>query len=168
MILAFDLRDLPGDAIFVLVALLLGFFQWLKGRFGRREEEEEVLTEEEERMREIVWRRQMGDEDARAPWETDPTVWHPDTAQPPPLPDPPRATPEPPRFQPPALPELSEKEKRLAEAFERGTTPRRAPSRSRTPLGRALRASGGARQAILLAEVLGPPVALRGPGERHP
>jgi hypothetical protein len=76
MILAFDFSDLPGDAIGLLLLMIISFLGWLKNRFGQREIEEEPVSEEEERMREIVWRRQMGEQEDRAPWETDPTVWH--------------------------------------------------------------------------------------------
>ncbi len=173
MILGFDLSDLPGDAIGVLILLLISFFGWLKNRFSKPEEEPEYLDEDEERMREIVWRRQVGEADERAPWETDPTVWHPETASPPPLPvepaeaAPPPAIPQAVPFEATSVPELSEKEKRLAESFEHLSTGRRR-SRPRSPLGRALRRPGAPRQAILLSEVLGPPVSLRGPDERHP
>lgn len=176
MILAFDVSDLPGDAIGVLLLLLISLFSWLKNRFSKPEEDPELFDEEEERMREIVWRRQIGEGDDRAPWETDPTVWHPSTAPPPPLPEPPPlpATPPPrpvpsakaPGFEEPKIRKVSERERRLSEAFEHRTGPR--PRRSRSPLEEALRSPGTTRQAILLAEILGPPLALREPGERRP
>lgn len=172
MTLAFDLSDLPGDAIGLLLLMLISFLGWLKNRFSKPEEEPE-LDEEERRAREIVWRRQIGEDDGeRAPWETDPTVWHPETAAtPPPIPTPkparPPAIPQVVLTPQAAAPKISEKEKRLAEAFENQTGGRRR-STPRTPLARALRAPGAARQAVLLSELLGPPVALREPGERHP
>jgi hypothetical protein len=165
MILAFDIKDLPGDALPVLVFLLVAFFSWLKSRFGQKEEEAQELSEEDERAREIVWRRQMGEREQRAPWQTDPTVWQPPAATPPPIR---REEPPPvPTFRKPVVVHVSEKERLLAEAFEhRAGRPRRR--QAATALGRALHSPGAARRGILLAEILGPPVGLRQPGERHP
>lgn len=172
MILAFDISDLPGDALPVLVFLLIAFFSWLKTRFDKQPEEEAELDEQERRAREIVWRRQMGEPEERAPWETDPTVWHPETANrpaPPPLPPrQPTRQPTPPvqAFKEPVVRKVSEREQRLAAAFEHRSGGRRRTAR--TPLGQTLRSPGATRQAVLLAEVLGPPLALRQPDERHP
>jgi hypothetical protein len=167
MMLAFDLQDLPGDAITILLFMLISFFGWLKNHLSRdREEEHESTAEDEEeaQAREVVWRRQIGDQDNRPIWETDRTVWHPETAEPPPLPTPSRSAPP----QRPAAParNLSEKEKHLAAAFEQNVG--RPRSRRRHPLAKDLRRPGATRRAILLAETLGPPVALRTPDERHP
>lgn len=170
MILAFDLSDLPGDAIGLLLLMVISFLGWLKNRFGQRQEEEEPISEEEEQMREIVWRRQMGEEEERSPWETDPTVWQPETAAPPPLPEPPPIpvpAPAPVATAAP-VPELSEREKRLADAFEQEGRGHRKARARRNPIGESLRSPDATRRAIILAEVLGPPVSLRQAGERNP
>lgn len=172
MILGFDFSDIPGDAIALMLLMLISFLGWIKNRFfSRREEEEEVLTEEEERMREVVWRRQMGEEVDRAPWENDPTVWQPEPAQPPPLPPaiPKLApAPEPVSYQPPSVREVSDRERQLAESFEhRGRGRRRQGTTGRDDLIQVLSGPEGARKGILLAEILGPPVALRQSGENQ-
>lgn len=167
MILAFDFSDLPGDAIGLLLLMIISFLGWLKNRFGQREIEEEPVSEEEERMREIVWRRQMGEQEDRAPWETDPTVWHPEKVAPPPLPEPP-PLPATPAAVKASVPKLSAREERLAEAFERKTKGRRRTAGRRAPIGDSLRSPDATRRAVILAEVLGPPVSLRQTGERHP
>ena len=164
MILAFDLQDLPGEAITVLALLFFSFVGWLKDRLTTPKEEPPTFEDEE--MREVVWRRQMGEdsEQTRMPWEPQkppppPTIrFDPKPAQRAPAPPPPPA--------PPALPKVvtkvSKRESDLANAFERSTR-RKSGNRTshRRNVDRLLRSPSAAKDGILLMEILGPPVGLK-------
>lgn len=159
MILAFDIKDLPGEALTVLLLMLFSFIGWLKNKFV--DKPVEPPTFEDEEMREIVWRRQMGEESeqTRMPWEareqTPPTI----RFDPKPVP---QAVPPP---MPPALPkvaEVSKREEDLANAFERSTRRRSGRRTShRRNIDRLLNSPSAAKDAILLMEILGPPVGLK-------
>lgn len=157
MILAFDLKDLPGEAITVLVLLLISLFSWIKDRFLTKPVEPETLQDEE--MREVIWRRQMGEtgEETLMPWEQ---------------PEPPSSTIrfDPPEAQvalptPPPLPpkpaKVSQRQEELANAFERSTQKRSRRTSHRRQIDRMLRSPSAAKDAILLMEILGKPVALK-------
>ncbi|MFC7338162.1 hypothetical protein ACFQY0_13290 [Haloferula chungangensis] len=155
MILAFDIQDLPGEAVTVVLLLLFSFVSWLKSKFFDKPEEPEPFEDEE--MREVIWRRQMGEdsEDTRMPWEppkAPPTIRF----------DPPK----PPPIAPPALPtqvrEVSKRERDLANAFERSTRRKGGRRTShRRKIDALLASPSAAKDAILLMEILGPPVAIK-------
>ena len=159
MILAFDLKDLPGEAITVLLLMLFSFVGWLKNRFF--DKPVEPPTFEDEEMREVVWRRQMGEEseNTRMPWEapeqTPPTIRFD--------PKPVREVAPPPI--PPALPKVADVSKRehdLANAFERSS--RRVSGRRtshRRKIDALLSSPSAAKDAILLMEILGQPIAMK-------
>jgi hypothetical protein len=156
MILAFDIKDLPGEALTVLLLMLFSFVGWLKNKFF--DKPVEPPTFEDEEMREVIWRRQMG-EDSPMPWEA------PEQA-PPTIrfdPKPVRAAAPPP--MPPALPKVakvSKREQDLANAFEKST--RRESGRRtshRRKIDALLSSPSAAKDAILLMEILGPPIAMK-------
>lgn len=155
MILAFDLKDLPGEAITVLALLIFSFLGWLKDRVIAKKVEPEPIEDEE--MREVIWRRQMGEtgEDTRMPWESpEPTIQF----DPPPVP---MSQPAPPPLPAPAV-KVSARQEALANAFERST--RRQGGRRtshRKQIDRLLKSPSSAKDAILLMEILGPPVGLK-------
>lgn len=150
--LAAGLPDLPADAVGVLILLLISFFSWLKNRFGSKQETPpELELEEEDPMREVVWRRQLGE------------MLEPEPA-PPPLPAEPvqaAAPASPPPLQT-QVPDVSQREEELARAFEYQTRRKAGPaSPHRRRLDSLLRSPHAARDAIVVREVLGPPLALR-------
>lgn len=151
-----DIFDLPAEAITVLAMLLISLISWIKSRFLDKPDEPEPF--EDEKMREVIWRRQMGEdsEETLMPWER-------------PKPEPPKARAQPPalpqavpKFVPPAPPKLSRREQQLANAFERST---RKKSGRRTghrrKVDRMLSSPSAAKDAILLTEILGPPLAFK-------
>ncbi|MEM9236055.1 MAG: hypothetical protein AAGB14_04700 [Verrucomicrobiota bacterium] len=157
--------DIPIEAISVLVLMLLSFIGWLKDKFFTKQEE--APDWEDEEMREVIWRRQTGqDEPPPLPSRPEPVA----TPAPPPLPpktirfDQPKqpaavrqAPPEPPTPR-----ELSERELQLANAFEQTMPARRRRTGHRREIDRLLRSPSSAKHAILLTEILGPPLGLRG------
>jgi hypothetical protein len=160
MILAFDIQDLPGEAVTVLLLLLFSFFGWLKNKFFDKPEEPEPFEDDE--MREVIWRRQMGEdsEKTRMPWEA---------PKPPPATirvNPPAIRQAAPPPVPPVLPkkvtQVSKRERDLANAFERSTlrkTGRRTSHRRK--IDALLDSPSAAKDAVLLMEILGPPVAIK-------
>ncbi len=149
MCLAFDISDLPGDAIGLLVIVILSLLSGLKDKiFSKKEtDEEQVFTEEE---REVIWRRQVETLPPPVPW------------QPPAAPKPVKAY-QPAPAPPPRLPtvkEPSREEIQLAHAFEIRTRRRRRTSH-RAEVDRLLRSPRAARNAMLLTEILGAPAALK-------
>ena len=161
--------DIPAEVISVLFLLLISLANWIKNRALQKKQEEEL--EEEDPMREIIWRRQIGepvDEDVFEPVR-DPV--------PPPMPSrsiridprPPVVTVAPAPVKPPAMKvrQVSEKEAALATKFEDslGRKPRRRTSH-RSEVDKLLRSPSAAKNAILLTEILGPPLALKSPSER--
>ncbi|GAA5482196.1 hypothetical protein [Haloferula sargassicola] len=147
MILAFDVSDLPGDAIGLLVIVILTLLSGLKDKiFPKKDaDEESVFTDEE---REIIWRRQV---ETLPP----PMPWQPPAA---PKPEPVVAASKPPML--PEVREPSREELQLARAFEIRTR-RRGRSSHRAEIDRLLRSPRAARNAMLLTEILGPPAALK-------
>jgi hypothetical protein len=150
--------EIPTEVISVLFLLLISLANWLKNRVVEKRERE--LEEEEDPLREVIWRRQVGEE---------PTPWQP-SAGPPPMPTirvdprPPADTPvqapaSPMRWQAPVV---SQKEAALAAAFEASLErkPRRRTNH-RARVDALLRSPSAAKDAILLTEILGPPVALK-------
>lgn len=152
-ILAFDLDDIPGNVVGLFVIVLLTLLSWLKDKVGSKAGDDtgpEVSDEE----REIIWRRQTETLPPPMPWQqrqepkitvtsrrAAPVV----SAPPPPL---------------PKVHEPSAEELQLARAFEiRDRRSRRTGHRRR--LDGLLRTPHAARQAMLLTEILGPPVAMK-------
>ena len=160
MILAFDTSDLPGEAITVILLLLFSFIGWLKKSFFDKPVEPPASMEDEE-MREVIWRRQMGEnsEETRLPWET------PETPPPPIRFDQPEIRQVAAPATPPALPqivEVSKREDELADAFGRSTRRKLGRRTShRRQVDRLLSSPSAAKDAILLMEILGPPVGLK-------
>jgi hypothetical protein len=158
MILAIDIKDLPGEAITVLALLIFSLIGWLKDRFFTKPVEPEPYEDEE--MREVIWRRQMGEtgREAQMPWELaeaeTPTIRF----------DPPAvkvAVPAPPPL-PKRVAKVSRREEELANAFEHSTRRRSGRRTShRKQIDRLLRSPSAAKDAILLMEILGPPLALK-------
>ncbi len=161
MILAFNIDDLPADAIGVLILLLLSLASWIKSRFFDKKEEEAAPPVEEDPMREVIWRRQT---------EGPPKLERRAPVSPPmPPPMPPREK-APPGFDQAArilsreAPEVSARQAELAREFEHragslGRRSRRSPHRRRVEA--LLRSPMAAREAVVIREVLGPPLALR-------
>lgn len=153
MFLALDLSDLPENAIGLLVVVLLGLLSWLKEKvFSKGTEDEPPLLTEAER--EIIWRRQTESFPPPMPWEA-----------PPALPSPPKPVARVDR-RPPAPPKItinrpSAREEKLAQDFEFRTGRRPGKSSHRRKVDDLLRSPYAARNAILLTEILGPPVSLR-------
>ncbi|MBB5352889.1 hypothetical protein HNR46_003138 [Haloferula luteola] len=156
MIFAINFSDLPADAIGLVVILLLSLLSVLKDKLFQRsrEPDESEFTEEE---REIIWRRQV---------ETLPPPLH--RATPPQIVIHSVVKPTPP-LAPPQLPKVvapSDRELELARAFEvRGS--RKGRTGHRREIDRLLRSPYAARNAVLLTEILGPPVALKADASDH-
>lgn len=168
-VLAIGISDLPVDAIGILIILLVSFLGWLKNRFSGSGEGASV-DEEDDPMRDVIWRRQVGETESGRPW-TDESA----APAPPPLPPEPapeiRAEPVPESARRSSVPDLSEKQEQLARAFERNLAKARRPGRTAGHLAElrtSLRAPDATRRAVLLGEILGPPVSQRRPDERHP
>jgi hypothetical protein len=151
-LLASDLDDLPGNIVGLFVIVLLTLLGWLKDKFFAKPDAD-TGPEVSEEEREIIWRRQTESLPPPMPWQ---------------VPQQPRVVvtgrrPAPVPVAPPALPkvrELSAEEMELARAFEiRDRRSRRTHHRRR--LDGLLRSPHAARQAILLREILGEPVALK-------
>jgi len=155
--------DIPGEVISLLILLLISFVSWLKNRVSPSQDE--PWDPEEDPHREVIWKRQTGQETEGHPWET--------ASEPPPIPPvappplPPQSGPAPatPSWQRPERPTISRKEIDLAAAFERSTRrgSRGSAGRShhRREVVALLRSPSAAQNAVLLREILGPPVALR-------
>ncbi|MGB1129621.1 MAG: hypothetical protein ACPG4K_06200 [Haloferula sp.] len=155
--------EIPTEVVSVLFLLLISLANWIKNKVEQKKREE-LGEEEEDPMREIIWRRQMG--------ELEPEE-EPFRGGPPPMPTiridrrEPAAAPvqaAPPPIQPTVV---SEKEEGLAAAFEQNLGRRaRRKSNHRSQVDRLLRSPYAAKNAILLTEILGPPVALRSQSDR--
>lgn len=153
--------EIPTEVISVLFLLLISLANWIKNRIDQKKQEG-FEEEEDDPMREIIWRRQMGElEDEYR-------------GGPPPMPTstievfgtPPATEPEPElvRVSPPPISKtvVSDKEAALAATFEEsiGRKPRRRTNH-RSQIDKLLRSPYAAKNAILLTEILGPPVALK-------
>lgn len=157
------LPDIPADAITLLVLLLISLASWVKTKFFTKAEDEAPLERDDDPMREVIWRRLVGEEEEPRQDE------RPSDESPPPLPARPVRRPPAVRVAlQPAAPAvtISKREAELAEAFEHSTAVRRRPRTGhRREVDRMLRSPSAAKNAILLTEILGPPVALRPIGE---
>lgn len=180
------LAKIDVEVLTVVVFLLVSFASWLKDKIPRsRNNEKTDQSAGQEALRELVWRRQMGEENLSMPWETKEVEEPPLPARrevapvremtPPPVPvthRPPRRS-SPPTNPPPipgpsviqralktSRPEISAKEAELARSFEKiSRAGHRRRARSKAVI-KMLRRPESARQAILLREILGPPVSL--------
>ncbi|MGB6220811.1 hypothetical protein [Haloferula sp.] len=157
MILAFDISELPGEALTVLFLLLISLISWIKDRFLTKPEEPQTFENEE--MREVIWRRQMGEtgEETLMPWEQPEA---PSSTIRFDQPEPRAVVPTPPPL-PPKPVKLSRREEELANSFERSTQKRGRRTSHRRQIDRMLRSPSAAKDAILLMEILGKPVALK-------
>ena len=183
------LAKIDVEVLTVLVFLLVSFASWIKAKLAQPgKKKKQRLSREEQALRETIWRRQMGEETTPMPWESEieepsppPQAAPARESTPPPIPASP-ARPAIARQMPPALatkpppipapsafetamqapqPVVSAQHAALAESFERISNPGgRRSARSKAVIA-MLRRPESARQAILLQEILGPPVALR-------
>jgi hypothetical protein len=153
--------EIPTEVISVLFLLLISLANWIKNRYDQRRLDQSE-EEEEDPMREIIWRRQMGELEEEQQYR----------GSPPPIPTPSiRIDPRPqkPAFNatsasPPPIQKtvVSEKEAALASAFEKSTRRKSARrSNHRAKVDALLRSPSAAKDAILLTEILGPPLALK-------
>lgn len=164
------ITDIPGEVISLAVLLLISLVSWIKNRSAESSHEYDEPLDDP--YREVIWRRQTGQETEGQPWEVEsvpppiPTSPPPLTRTPPPL-NPqtgPTQVPTGTPWQAPKVAEVSKKEAALARAFERssrsgGRASRR--NRHRREIDRLLRTPSAAQNAVVLREILGPPVALR-------
>lgn len=160
MILASKFSDLPGEAITVILMLLFSLVGWLKGKYFDKPEEPEPFEDEE--MREVIWRRQMGEdsEQTRMPWEAPKPPPSTTRVNPPAIRQ--AAPPTPPPILQKEVTQVSKRQRDLANAFERSTrrkTGRRTSHRRK--IDALLSSPSAAKDAVLLMEILGPPVAIK-------
>ena len=165
------IADIPSEVITLAILLLISLVSWIKNRSANSSNEYE--EPEDDPYREVIWRRQTGQDTEGQPWEQE-SAPPPVPTTPPPLQrtQPSGQTPTPPPlasggnlWQAPEIAEVSAKEANLARAFERslksgGRSSRR--NNHRREIDRLLNTPAAARNAVLLREILGPPVALRG------
>lgn len=163
-----DIFDIPNEALTLLFLIALSLVNWIKNRFLAEQEKKQMEQMEQEAsedpMREVVWRRQMGE-------MVDQREFQGGGAVPPPIPrgmirlDPKPAASRPPRAVPPARPAaavVSARQAALAQAFESSqVVGRKRRSGHRREIDKLLRSPSAAQNAILLTEILGPPVALK-------
>lgn len=156
-----DIFDLPNEAITLLFLIALSLVNWIKNRFLAEQEKKQMQQEAEDPMREVVWRRQMGE-------TVDQREFQGGGAVPPPIPrgtirlDPKPAASHPPRPAPPARPVVSARQAALAQAFESSqVVGKKRRTGHRREIDKLLRSPSAAQNAILLMEILGPPVALK-------
>lgn len=158
--------DIPTEVISVLFLLLISLANWIKNRaLEKRQLEEDV--EEEDPMREVIWRRQIGELEEAREFREEPPPMPPRTIRVDPRPPLIVATPS--AATPPPLKKtvVSEKEAALAAQFENAFSAKpRRKSRHRRQVDRMLRSPSAAKDAILLTEILGPPLALK-PKSEH-
>lgn len=182
-----------GQVIFLILVVVVGFIRWLGNLIQQQKEAKEraQLSPEERALREAAWRRQIG-QDEPAPESNDPfrelkdllEQFQPKPATPPPVPPPqaprlrPAVRPGPPPPLPvpvpvatapqpvaaAAFPTSSTVQRVFTEAREAGMASVKKPSAQLKGLRLELASPRALRQAILVREVLGPPVALRGEG----
>ncbi len=202
MVLHPHLAAIDGEVFTVLIFLLLSLFSWLKTKFFPPEKEKKKKSDEADPLREIIWRRQMGEESVRMPWQSQAREAPPEPPRrqtqrpspppvPPPFASPPRrhqalnpiinrepTYPTPPPVPPPSAiqvaleterPEISAEEAELARLFEGvSKSQHRGKRRHLRGLTAMLRQPASTRNAILLSEILSPPVALRNEHCLHP
>ena len=151
--------ELPTEVISVLFLLLISLANWIKNKVDQRKLED-LEEEEEDPMRDIVWRRQMGEleeeQEYRGGPPPMPTIRF---DRPPPIPEPEPVVAKPSPIQPTVV---SEKEEALAARFEESFVKQgRRRSNHRSEIDKLLRSPSAAKNAILLTEILGPPLALK-------
>lgn len=160
-----DIFDLPNEAITLLFLIALSLVNWIKNRFLAEQEKKQMEEQaSEDPMREVVWRRQMGE-------MVDQREFQGGGALPPPIPrgtirlDPKPAASRPPRPVPPArpvVPVVTARQAALAQAFESSqVVGKKRRTGHRREIDKLLRSPSAAQNAILLMEILGPPVALK-------
>lgn len=169
-----DIFGIPDEALTLLFLIALSLVNWIKNRFLAEQEKKQEQAPEDP-MREVIWRRQVGE--AVDPRENQrgrggpPAIPVPaGTIRVDPKPVPPRRS-RPPQPSPvpvpaaparPVVPVVSARQAALADAFEssqRGSKKRRTGHRRE--IDKLLRSPSAAQNAILLMEILGPPVALK-------
>lgn len=161
------------EHIQIVILLVLAFASWLKTRLDKKLEDQDEAPPRDP----TVWDDEEDDWDvpSSGPPPLDPR--HPREAAPPPLVQvrPISVTPPPlPGLDKPGdLTEVLEKQKKLEEDFRRIREAKPAPpmptlrqrKRGRTagpgPLAKALRDQSAVRRAVVLREILGPPVGMR-------
>jgi hypothetical protein len=153
-----DIFGIPTEALTLLFLIALSLVNWIKNRFLAEQEEQQREGEPDDPGREVVWRRQVEE------W-LDPRTSPAGRTGPPPIPagtirlDPRPAPPPPAR---PVVPVVSKQQAALADAFESSQSGRkRQRTGHRREVDKLLRSPSAAQNAILLTEILGPPVALR-------
>lgn len=180
-----DIFGIPDEALTLLFLIALSLVNWIKNRFLAEQEKKQQEQAPEDPMREVIWRRQVGEtadprEDPRgrggpppipAPVSVPVSVpVPPGTIRFDPKPVPPRRS-RPPQAAPkpvpapalrPVVPVVTARQAALADAFEssqRGGKTQRTGHRRE--IDKLLRSPSAAQNAILLMEILGPPVALK-------
>lgn len=163
--------DIPTEVISVLFLLLISLANWIKNRALEKKAEQEL--EEEDPMREVIWRRQIGEPIDEPEFDESDFGEAEYRGGPPPMPtrsirvDPepvrvPVQTVEPVTPPPVRTTVVSEKEAALASSFEQTVKRKKVRKTShRSEVDRLLRSPSAAKNAILLTEILGPPVALK-------
>ena len=153
--------EIPTEVISVHFLLLISLANWIKNRYDKKRQEG-LEEEEEDPMREIIWRRQMGELEETQEYR----------GGPPPMPSSTirvdRRTPvlvtTPAPVAPPPIKAtvVSAKEAALAATFEQSIGRKvRRRTNHRSQIDKLLRSPYAAKNAILLTEILGPPVSLR-------
>lgn len=161
--------EIPGMAVTAILVVIVSFFGWVKKRL--LEEKQKAEDPEDARIRELIWRRQMGEsveqqqfyDEIEVSRTTGTITLHPQAkppATPPPMVRPSSAPPPMPASA--RIPELSEQELAMASAFDSSTTRQSVAKTHRgREIDKLLRSPSAAKNAILLMEILGPPMALK-------
>jgi hypothetical protein len=153
-----DLFDIPNEALTLLLLIALSLVNWIKNRFLTEQEKKQQEQVPEDPMREVVWRRQTGETAVPRPPPGG-------RRSPPPIPAGtirlnPRPAAAPPARR--AVPVVTPRQAALADAFEKSQSSRKTSRTGhRREIDKLLRSPSAAQNAILLTEILGPPVALR-------
>lgn len=156
-----NIFDIPNEALTLLFLIALSLVNWIKNRFLSEQEKKQQQQEEqvpESPMREVVWRRQTGEMADARPLPGG-------RRRPPPIPAGTiRLNPQPAAAPPArrAAPVVSPRQAALADAFESSQASRKSTRTGhRREIDKLLRSPSAAQKAILLMEILGPPVALK-------
>lgn len=154
-----DVFGIPNEALTLLFLIALSLVNWIKNRFLEQQDKEQQEQSAEDPLRDVVWRRQMGE-------PVEQREFHREAGTPPPVP---RGTilldPRPPVPPPVVLPAprvVTKREAALADSFENSELrPPRRRTGHRKQIDALLRSPSAAQNAILLTEILGPPVSLK-------
>ena len=159
-----DVFGIPNEALTLLFLIALSLVNWIKNRFLEQQEQKAQEQAPDDPLRDVVWRRQMGE-------PVEQREFHREAGTPPPIPRgtirlDPRPPVRPPTRPPVVLPTptvVTKREAALASAFEEMAGPRSRRRRTghRKQIDALLRSPSAAQNAILLTEILGPPVALK-------